>query len=366
MQRVVNASFWRGKRVFITGHTGFKGAWLSIWLASMGAKIGGFSLAAPSQPSLFQLADVAAYADSSVHGDIRDAQALQTALVDFRPDIVMHLAAQALVLPSFVDPAATFATNVQGTVHLLDAVRHCPTVRVAMVITSDKCYDNREWHWGYRENDPMGGKDPYSASKGCAELVVSSYRSSFFSPDTHPQHGVTLVSARAGNVIGGGDWAQYRLIPDLVRGVLSHQPVLIRNPLATRPWQHVLEPLSGYLCLAESAWEQGPAVSDGWNFGPADSAACSVGWIADRFAQLWGLPASDVWTTDQRSFPKECTFLKLDISKAAACLNWQPRWRVEECLDRVVSWYGQQAAGRDAYGLVLADIAAYMGQSDIG
>lgn len=355
MEEVVTTGFWKGKRVFVTGHTGFKGAWLSLWLESMGAKVGGFALPAPTTPSLYEATGLGRSLEKSQMGDIRDLEDLALCMATFRPEIVLHLAAQALVLPSFEDPVGTFASNVQGTVHVLEAVRRCKDVRVAVMVTSDKCYDNKEWVWGYRETDPMGGKDPYSASKGCSELVTDSFRHSFFGPDS----GVALCSARAGNVIGGGDWAAYRLIPDLVRGVQASQPVLIRNPNATRPWQHVLEPLSGYLRLAERAWEDGPAHAEGWNFGPNDSAARSVGWVADRFAELWGVAREKMWVTDGRYFPKESTFLKLDISKAAAKLDWQPRWTADECLPRVAAWYRRYAEGANARKLMLAEIEDY-------
>ncbi|MFN6935041.1 MAG: CDP-glucose 4,6-dehydratase, partial [Tsuneonella sp.] len=312
----VDPSFWRGKRVFLTGHTGFKGSWMSLWLQQMGARLTGFALPAPTDPALFAVARVAD-GMTSIIGDIRDADALKSALLAADPEIVIHMAAQPLVRASYQDPVGTYATNVMGTVHLLEAVRAAPSVRAVCVVTTDKCYENREWVWGYREDEPMGGYDPYSNSKGCAELVTSAYRRSFFA-----DAGPAIASGRAGNVIGGGDWAADRLVPDILRAIVAGEPVMIRNPLATRPWQHVLEPLSGYLVLCQALWTRGDAVAGGWNFGPRDDDARPVQWIVERMCALWGEGAS--WERDGTVQPHEANYLKLDISKAHSGLGWQP------------------------------------------
>jgi CDP-glucose 4,6-dehydratase len=352
----MNPSFWRGKRVFLTGHTGFKGSWLSLWLQQLGADVTGFALAPPSSPSLFDTAGVA-HGMRSLRGDIRDPAALRQALHDARPDIVIHMAAQALVRHSYADPVETYSTNVMGLVHLFEAVRATPGVRAVVNVTSDKCYENREWVWGYREDEPMGGYDPYSNSKGCAELVTSAYRSSFFNPADHARHGLALGSGRAGNVIGGGDWAQDRLIPDMMRAIAAGQPVRIRSPHAIRPWQHVLEPLSGYLTLAEHLYEQGPAFAEGFNFGPHDTDARPVEWIVGRLCAAWGDGAA--WELDGAPQPHEATYLKLDCSKARARLGWQPRWTLAETLVRIVDWHKAHAAGADMRAVTLAQIASY-------
>lgn len=328
--------FWNGKKVLITGHTGFKGSWLSLWLQSLGATVVGYSLPAPTQPNLFDVANVAE-GMTSVIGDVRDLEHFQAVMKQHQPEIVFHMAAQPLVRYSYQNPVETYATNVMGTVNVLEAIRHTESVRSAVVITTDKCYENREWVWGYRENEPMGGRDPYSNSKGCAELVVSAYRDSFFSPQTYDRHRVGLASARAGNVIGGGDWALDRLIPDIMRAIQENRPVLIRSPRAIRPWQHVLEPLSGYLCLAEQLWHHGPDYAEGWNFGPTDDDAKPVAWIVDRLTKLWGEGAS--WELDLGSHPHEATYLKLDCSKAKAKLGWTPRTSLATALDWIVEFY---------------------------
>ena len=340
----VNAQFWRGRRVFLSGHTGFKGSWLSLWLQQLGAEVTGYALAPPTTPSLFAVARV----DSgmrSVIADIRDAQALAAAMQAAQPEIVIHLAAQALVRPSYLDPVATYATNVMGTVHLLEAVRQAGSVRAVVNVTSDKCYENREWIWPYRENDAMGGHDPYSSSKGCAELVAAAYRNSFFPPERHAEHGVALASARAGNVIGGGDWAVDRLVLDILRAIAAGQPVTLRNPGATRPWQHVLEPLSGYLLLAERLVSEGAAYGEGWNFGPADGDAQPVSWIADRLTARWGEGARWIVAADARFH--EAHQLRLDCAKARVRLGWKPRWTLEEALARIVEWQRAYLAGED-------------------
>ncbi|RKP59414.1 CDP-glucose 4,6-dehydratase [Pararobbsia silviterrae] len=349
-------SFWQGRRVFLTGHTGFKGSWMSLWLQSLGAEVTGYALTPPTQPSLFELARVAD-GMRSIIGDVRDANALRDAMVEARPEIVFHMAAQPLVRYSYTNPVETYATNVMGTVHLLEAVRQTPGVRAVVNVTTDKCYENREWHWGYRENEAMGGHDPYSSSKGCSELVTAAYRASFFGPATYATHGVALASARAGNVIGGGDWASDRLIPDIVAAFSASRPVLIRNPNSVRPWQHVLEPVRGYMMLAEALHERGTKYAEGWNFGPYDEDAQPVRWIVDALSQRWGGDAR--WQIDGADHPHEATFLKLDISKARAELKWQPALRLRDALGLIVDWTHRCASGENCRSVTLDQIRAY-------
>jgi CDP-glucose 4,6-dehydratase len=352
----VRPDFWRGKRVFLTGHTGFKGSWMSLWLQSLGAELTGFALQPPTQPSLFEEAQVG-NGMRSIIGDIRDLATLQQALQAAQPEIVIHMAAQPLVRYSYQNPVETYSTNVMGTVHLLEAVRNTPGVKAVVNITTDKCYENREWAWGYRENEPMGGYDPYSNSKGCAELVSAAYRSSFFNPNTYAQHGVALATVRAGNVIGGGDWAQDRLVPDILAAFEQGRLVDIRNPDAIRPWQHVLEPLRGYLTLAEHLFDEGPGFAEGWNFGPNDEDAKSVGWIVQQMAAMWGNNAR--WHLDTGEHPHEANYLKLDISKARSRLNWHPALRLDDALQLIIDWAQQRQAGADMHTLTLAQIQAY-------
>jgi CDP-glucose 4,6-dehydratase len=326
-----STDFWRGKRVLLTGHTGFKGSWLSLWLQSMGSELCGLALKPPTNPSLFIEARVVEEM-TSIIGDIRDYETVRSAMAAFKPEIIIHMAAQSLVRLSYNEPVATYATNVMGTVHVLEAARQIGSVRAIVNVTTDKCYENKEWAWGYRENEPMGGYDPYSNSKGCSELVSSAYRRSFFQ-----NNGIALASARAGNVIGGGDWAVDRLVPDILRAFECNQPVLIRNPLSTRPWQHVLEPLSGYLALAEKLYSEGQVWADGWNFGPHDDDARSVQWIVERMVEIWQNDAS--WRLDGGQHPHEASYLKLDISKAKSRLNWHPRWNLTEALRHIITWH---------------------------
>jgi CDP-glucose 4,6-dehydratase len=353
---MVKPSFWANKVVLLTGHTGFKGSWLSLWLQSMGAKVVGYALAPPTTPSLFVAANVAEGMISHKE-DIRDFAALSTAFKKHNPEIVIHMAAQALVRHSYTSPIETYSINVMGTVHLLEAARLTDSVRAIINVTSDKCYENREWIWGYRENEPMGGYDPYSSSKGCAELVAAAYRTSFFNPDDSAKHGVALASVRAGNVIGGGDWAKDRLIPDIMRAIAQGEPAYIRNPHAIRPWQHVLEPLSGYLMLAQKLWEDGAAYGEGWNFGPDDEDARPVSWLADRLTSTWGEGAA--WVPDGGNHPHEAHYLKLDCSKAKTRLDWHPRWGLEEALEAIVDWHQAYQTGKNMHEATLQQITKY-------
>lgn len=348
--------FWRSKRILITGHTGFKGSWLSLWLQSLGAQVIGYALAPSTKPNLFELAHIGNGMVSHI-ADVRDGERLRTIIDEHRPEIVIHMAAQPLVRLSYEEPVLTYSTNVMGTVHLLDAVRRVGGVRAVINVTSDKCYENKEWPWGYRENEPMGGYDPYSNSKGCAELVTAAYRNSYFNLEKYGQHGVAIASARAGNVIGGGDWAQDRLIPDVLRAIGRGDAVLIRNPDAIRPWQHVLEPLSGYLMLAERLYTHGPAYAEGWNFGPQDTDAKPVKWIIEHFTEIWGAGAT--WKLDGVPHPHEATYLKLDCSKARALLGWRPRWDIEQTIEKIVEWHKACDQGADMNQVTLAQINAF-------
>jgi CDP-glucose 4,6-dehydratase len=322
----------------------------------MGAQVTGYALSAPSEPNLFGVADVARDMHSVI-ADIRDAARLTDAMQQARPEIVFHMAAQALVRYSYANPVETYAVNVMGLVNFFEAVRATPGIQAVVNVTSDKCYENREWPWGYRENEAFGGYDPYSNSKACAELVTAAYRSSFFNPHDYAKHGVALASARAGNVIGGGDWATDRLIPDMIRAITRKESVLIRNPGAIRPWQHVLEPLSGYLSLAEHLFQHGTAYAEGFNFGPHETDARPVEWIINRLCQLWGEGAA--WNLDGAPQPHEATYLKLDCSKARGRLGWQPRWPLAHTLEMIVAWHKAQAAGADMRAVTLAQIAQY-------
>lgn len=347
----VDQEFWRGKRVLVTGHTGFKGSWLSLWLQSMGADLCGLALAPPTTPDLFSTARVID-GMSSIVADVRDYETVHAAVAQFRPEIIIHMAAQPLVRLSYAEPVATYATNVMGTVHVLEAARKVGGVRAIVNVTTDKCYENKEWLWGYRETEPMGGYDPYSNSKGAAELVTNAYRQSFFR-----ETGTALASARAGNVIGGGDWAADRLVPDILRAFEQDQPVVIRNPHATRPWQHVLEPLSGYLVLAQQLYADGQAWAEGWNFGPNDDDARPVQWIVERMAESWGPGAS--WQIDGGNHPHEANYLKLDISKAKGLLGWHPRWELAAALGHIISWHRAWLRKEDMRALCLAQINMY-------
>jgi len=353
----MDPAFWHSRKVFLTGHTGFKGSWLALWLLSMGADVCGYALDPPTEPSLYRLLDLDGQLQS-IHGDTRDLAALESAMRSFAPEVVIHLAAQPIVRLSYEQPVETYAVNVLGTVHLLDAVRRTPNVRAVVVITSDKCYENQEWHWPYREYEPMGGHDPYSSSKGCAELVIAAYRRSFFEPGSHSQHQVAVASARAGNVIGGGDWALDRLVPDIVRAFAAGEPVIIRNPEAVRPWQHVLEPLAGYLGLAQRLVTDGTAFAEAWNFGPADSDARPVRYLVSELARLWGDAAS--WRSVEPEQVHEAHILRLDSSKARARLGWSPRWTLDEALANIVHWYKVFYYGQDVQACSLSQIQSFM------
>jgi CDP-glucose 4,6-dehydratase len=345
--------FWKDKNVLITGHTGFKGSWLSLWLQSLGANVSGYALPAFTQPSLFEAANVAD-GMHSVEGDVRDLDGLKKLVQARRPEIVVHMAARALVRYSYDNPVETYSTNVMGTVNLFEAVRHSDCVRVVLSITSDKCYDNKEWVWAYRENEAMGGHDPYSSSKGCAELVTAAYRKSYFS---NGQNECVVGSARAGNVIGGGDWAADRLIPDIIRAIMEASPVIIRSPDAIRPWQHVLEPLSGYMTLAENLWEHGQEYADGWNFGPAEQGAMPVLWIVRKMIEAWGDGAS--YELDAEPQLHEAAYLKLDSSKARSQLGWEPKLDLSQALEWLTDWYKAFQEGDDMRAYTLAQIKAY-------
>jgi CDP-glucose 4,6-dehydratase len=347
---------FRGRRVFLTGHTGFKGAWLALWLTEMGAEVTGFALAPPTAPSLFDLAAVESRLERHNVGDVRDRDALVGAMREARPEIAIHLAAQPIVRLSYELPVETLETNVMGTAHFFEAVRASNTVRVALNITSDKCYENREWEYAYRENDPMGGFDPYSASKGCAELVTAAYRRSFFGSGS----GIRVASARAGNVIGGGDWAVDRIVPDCIRALTAGEPIVVRNPGAVRPWQHVLEPLSGYLLLAKRLWEDdGPAFAEGWNFGPVAAGGAPVRDLVDGIITSWGSGSWEIPPLAEQLH--EANLLRLDCTKTQARLGWQPLWNVATTIERTARWYAAwHADSRSAAASSLDDLNSYI------
>lgn len=355
---MISQNFWKDKKVFLTGHTGFKGSWLSLWLQQLGADLMGFSLQPPTDPSLFELAQVAE-GMTSIIGDVRDFDRLQQAMASFQPEIVIHMAAQPLVRRSYQAPVETYTINILGTVHVLEAVRQVSSVRAVVNITSDKCYENREWNWGYREQDALGGYDPYSSSKACAELVAASYRNSYFNADHYADHGLALATTRAGNVIGGGDWAADRLIPDILQSLMQGESVLIRSPQATRPWQHVLEPLNGYLVLAEKLYCEGSTYGESWNFGPDDINAKPVAWIADYLYRYWGEGLT--WQRDlSTTHVHENTYLKLDCSKAHAHLNWHPKLNLKTTLEWIVDWTKAYQRGIDMRSYTNSQISQFM------
>ena len=349
------SDFWQGKKVFLTGHTGFKGGWLSLWLQSLGAQVYGYALKPPTTPNLFTVANVSKSLVESTIADIRDASSLEKAMLSAQPDIVLHLAAQPLVRHSYADPVETYATNVMGTVNLFEAVRKTASVRAVVNVTTDKCYENRESLRPYTEDEAMGGYDPYSSSKGCSELITAAYRRSFLA-----EAGVAVASARAGNVIGGGDWAEDRLIPDFLRAIDKKQTLIVRSPNAIRPWQHVLEPLSGYLLLAENLFTHGKQYAEAWNFGSSDEDAQTVAWIVDKLTTT--VPDAN-WQTDKQSQPHEATYLKLDSSKARTQLGWQPRWNLETALEKIMSWHQDWHNNGDMHQFSLAQIAEYQSEA---
>lgn len=355
---MVNPGFWRGKQVLLTGHTGFKGSWLSLWLHAMGADVVGYALPPDGERSLFTLANVEE-ALTSIEGDVRDLDQVQCVVDEHRPEIVIHLAAQALVRRSFREPVETYATNVLGTVHVLEAIRNVGGARVVLNVTSDKCYENRETPRPYAEDDPMGGADPYSSSKGAAELVTSAYRRSYFPPEHAAEHGVAVASARAGNVIGGGDFAEDRLVVDVVHAYMRGEAPVIRNPGAVRPWQFVLEPLSGYLQLIERAHAEPERFASGWNFGPDEGDCQPVARVVDRIARGWGI--AEGWRLDDPPKVHEAQLLLLDAGKAHRELGWRPRLDLERALDWTVAWYQAYHRGEDVAALTRAQIERYAG-----
>ena len=349
---MIDLNFWQDRNVFITGHTGFKGSWLSLWLGQLGARVTGYALEAPTKPSMFQVSNVDDSLVKSINGDIRDAIVLTSAMLEAEPEIVIHMAAQSLVRDSYSDPVATYSTNVMGTVNLLEAVRKSSSVKAVLNITSDKCYENKEWIWGYRENEAMGGHDPYSSSKGCAELVSSAYRRSFLQ-----QADIALATARAGNVIGGGDWAKDRIVPDAIRAFIEKQTLIVRNPAAVRPWQHVLEPLSGYLMLCQQLVNHPEGYTVGWNFGPNDEDVQPVSTLADIMTRSWAGNAH--WQLGDGAHPHEAQSLKLDCTRAKALLKWKPVWNLDRALDETVQWYKSWHHQKDMHEFTLRQIQIY-------
>ncbi|MCD5992978.1 CDP-glucose 4,6-dehydratase [Pseudomonas sp. CDFA 602] len=355
----VSPQFWQGKRVLVTGHTGFKGSWLALWLQSMGARVTGFALQPPTEPSLFQLARVAEGIDDE-RGDVSDASALLEAIVRARPEIVLHLAAQPLVREGYRDPAGTYSTNVMGTLNLLEAIRQAGCVRACVLVTTDKVYANQEWLWPYREDEALGGHDPYSSSKACCELLAQSYTASFFPAQRYAEHGLAVATARAGNVLGGGDFAADRLIPDVFKAWSAHEPVTLRYPQAVRPWQHALEPLAGYLLLAAALYEHGPTYGGAWNFGPGEADMCRVGEVVEQLASRWPqAPGLRIEPSDLH----EAGLLRLDSSRARHVLGWKPRWALNQCLEHTLNWHLAWKAGEDMRDVTLEQLNVYRGQA---
>ena len=354
----VDHNFWSGKRVLITGPTGFKGGWLALWLNSMGAKVTGFSLEPDTKPSLFRIANIENILIKSYQEDIRDIDSIRFALNNETPEIVFHLAAQSLVRESYSNPVDTYSTNVMGTVNILDSLRTAKSVKASVIVSSDKCYENKEWLWGYRENDPIGGYDPYSSSKGCVELISAAFRQSFFNDDKYPEHGHSMATARAGNVIGGGDWAKDRLIPDAIKAFESKTDLILRNPNSIRPWQHVLEPLSGYLILAQQLYKSGSSFSGAWNFGPPVEDSRPVNEVINILEKYW--KGNVNWREEKQSSNfHEANLLMLDCSKAYQKLSWKPRWGIETAIKKTAEWYTTYKKGDDMQKFTLKQIAEY-------
>jgi len=352
----IHKEFWKGKRVFLTGHTGFKGSWLSLWLQRLGVELSGYALQAPTQPSLFELGHVASKMNS-VTGDIRDLKKLSETLNIVRPEIVIHMAAQPLVRYSYIEPVETYATNVMGTVNILEASRNTPGVRALVNVTTDKCYENREWIWGYREHDRLGGYDPYSSSKACAELITAAYRTSYFGAKRESSVALAIATARAGNIIGGGDWAKDRLIPDIIGAFSQNEPAVIRNPQATRPWQHVLDALYGYLLLAEQLFLNGQKFSAAWNFGPDGRESRTVAWIADTITRSWGSTAT--WQAVDQSGYHEAASLNLDATQARSELGWESILGLDQAIDLTVKWAKAYQSDRDMREFTTQQIVSY-------
>jgi CDP-glucose 4,6-dehydratase len=352
----MDSNFWQGKRVLLTGHTGFKGSWLSLWLQSVGVELWGYALEPPTNPSLFEVARVGD-GMTSIIGDIADYEHLHQVVTDFRPEIVIHMAAQSVVSTSYLDPVGNYRANVMGTVHLLEAIRQVGGVRSVVIVTSDKCYENREWVWGYRETDPLGGYDPYSSSKACAELVSAAYRDSFFNPANYAEHGVAIATARAGNVIAGGDWTANGLVADITRSLLQNQTIILRNPSAIRPWQHVLDALNGYLTLAENLYDKGPAFAQAWNFGPYESDIKPVSWLVENLLALWGNGAT--WEQDRAYQAHEANSLSLDCAKVRLKLGWKPQISLEQSLAQIITWTKAYQSGADMQQVSKAEIEKF-------
>ncbi|MGC5325149.1 CDP-glucose 4,6-dehydratase [Brevibacillus sp. SYSU BS000544] len=356
----MNQHFWKNKRVFVTGHTGFKGSWLCLWLSSLGAEVTGYALRPPTEPSLYKLCNIDSMV-TSIIGDIRDREKLRDSILASSPEIVFHMAAQPIVRDSYPFAVETYEINVMGTVYLLDAVKHAnengKQIRAVVNVTSDKCYENKEWLWGYRESDELGGYDPYSNSKACSELVTLSYRRSFFESKNQGNRSVGIATARAGNVIGGGDWASDRLVPDCIRSILTNTPITIRNLQAIRPWQHVLEPLYGYLLLAQKLAEDGASFSEPWNFGPNQEDIRSVEWVVQRLYSKWGHGLKFQHQAEKGLH--EATNLQLDCSKAKRKLGWSPQWDLETTMDKILEWTRGYAEGADVKAICMSQIQEY-------
>nr|WP_246238900.1 MULTISPECIES: CDP-glucose 4,6-dehydratase [Paenibacillus] len=353
---MINRSFWKGKKVFLTGHTGFKGSWLAIWLQMLGAEVIGYGLKPKNENDIFNVAKLDKHI-VDIRADVRDLNRLKNEIKQHKPDIVFHLAAQPLVLHSYQDPVYTYETNVMGTLHLLEAIRESDTIRAGIIVTSDKCYENKEQIWGYRENDPMGGYDPYSSSKGCAEILTASYRNSFFNSSNYVVHQKAVATVRAGNVIGGGDWSEHRLVPDCISSLIANNKIEIRNPKSIRPWQHVIEPLHGYLILAEKLFSEGTTVAEGWNFGPDEHNALEVEYVVKMLIEKWNSPAE--YKVTSNSNVHEATYLKLDCSRARTLLQWHPKWNIDSTIQKVVEWTQAFINGEDMFKVSQNQIKEY-------